>query len=161
MMRVARVARPVPAKGRRAFTLVELLVVIAIIGILIALLLPAVQAAREAARRSQCSNNLKQMGLACLNYHEARGTLPPYRISQRHTTWAAIILPYIEQESAADLWDLNRAYQGQNPDATMAAPLAFYCPSQGREPGPQLSTSNLLLVRAPIMLPAWGMIAIR
>ncbi len=98
-------------RSRPAFTLVELLVVIAIIGILIALLLPAVQAAREAARRAQCSNNLKQIGLALLNYEAALKCFPPGYIvntsgvspntSQIQTagwSWAVMLLPYIEQQ---------------------------------------------------------------
>ncbi|MEO0530343.1 MAG: DUF1559 domain-containing protein [Planctomycetota bacterium] len=83
----------------RGFTLVELLVVIAIIGILIALLLPAVQAAREAARRSQCQNKLKQLALAALNYESARSELPPGIVVDGDYRWSALarILPYLEE----------------------------------------------------------------
>jgi prepilin-type N-terminal cleavage/methylation domain-containing protein len=82
-----------------AFTLVELLVVIAIIGILVALLLPAIQAAREAARRSQCQNNLKQIGLAIQNYESATKTLPPGCAQGEGTAWSTYILPYLEEGS--------------------------------------------------------------
>ena len=89
---------------RRGFTLIELLVVIAIIGVLIALLLPAVQAAREAARRSQCSNNLKQIGLALHNYEGAIGAMPWGEGPGGWNDWSALclMLPYIEQKPLYD-----------------------------------------------------------
>ncbi|MBN1910395.1 MAG: DUF1559 domain-containing protein [Pirellulales bacterium] len=107
---------------RKAFTLVELLVVIAIIGILIALLLPAVQAAREAARRIKCSNNLKQLGVAIANYESAMGVLPPGALWQEPSTPATYtsgkyirkgsifvhLLAYLEQQSIHDMIDFNQ-----------------------------------------------------
>ena len=90
----------------RAFTLVELLVVIAIIGILIALLLPAVQAAREAARRMQCTNNLKQIGLAVHNFHDSRKGMVPLCVANMRVTSFVLLLPYMEQQSLFDLWDV-------------------------------------------------------
>ena len=95
--------------GRPGFTLVELLVVVTIIALLIALLLPAVQAAREAARSMQCGNNLKQVGLAVQTYHDVHGYLPPGGRNPHWQTWYHAILPYIEQQSAYDLW--NPSYQ--------------------------------------------------
>src|ERR1700754_2125242 len=87
---------------QNGFTLVELLVVIAIIGVLVALLLPAIQAAREAARRSQCVNNLKQLGIAMQNYHDTNGELPKGTVSCCWGTWQMSILPFIEQAQLAD-----------------------------------------------------------
>ena len=100
------------------FTLVELLVVIAIIGILVALLLPAIQAAREAARRTKCQNNLKNLGLALHNYHDSHKTFPPavdallsgsgvMDGSRILGNWAVKTLPYIEEQSVADLFDIS------------------------------------------------------
>lgn len=113
---------------RRGFTLVELLVVIAIIGILIALLLPAIQAAREAARRSQCANNGKQIGLALQNYCSTHGVLPPgvlnsgalaktnYVGGVKNTPGWALILPFIEQQALWDNLDFSYAFgRGYNP----------------------------------------------
>ncbi|TWT76044.1 hypothetical protein Pla123a_28300 [Posidoniimonas polymericola] len=110
-----------PRAKRVGFTLVELLVVIAIIGVLIALLLPAVQAAREAARRSQCSNSLKQMGLACLNYETTYGTLPPGTYLGEGSAWSAFILPYLEEGSMFEYLEIgedkNGNYQWAHPGA--------------------------------------------
>src|SRR5918912_3508 len=93
-------------RARGAFTLIELLVVIAIIGVLIGLLLPAVQKVREAASRIQCANNLKQMALACHTFHDANNAIPPVDMADNYATWAVYILPYIEQDNLFRLWDM-------------------------------------------------------
>ena len=118
------------------FTLVELLVVIAIIGILIALLLPAVQAAREAARRMQCQNNLKQVALACLNYESANRAFPPAGLSTTgtvdSTNWSYLVFiaPYLEATSALDLADLDmHSYTERNRALAEQKIQAYLCPS--------------------------------
>ena len=133
---------------RSAFTLVELLVVIAVIGILVALLLPAVQAARESGRRTQCVNNLKQIGIACHNYHDARGSFPsgycasgPYVDGGSDTTpgwgWAAFLLPYIEQQPVFDTANFNFPIEHPSNARAVGTWLAAYvCPSDIGPPSP-------------------------
>lgn len=112
-----------------AFTLVELLVVITIIGLLIALLLPAVQAAREAARRMQCSNNLKQIALASLNYEAVNGCYPPaYYIPNGHGVFS-FILPYLEQQSLYDMLTVSGTAAYETRPLRFTGIPAYSCPS--------------------------------
>ncbi|MBW3597230.1 MAG: DUF1559 domain-containing protein [Planctomycetes bacterium] len=143
---------------RPGFTLVELLVVIAIIGVLVALLLPAVQAAREAARRMQCTNNLKQLALGCHNYHDTYKTFPPNHLFSRPPGqareaegwgWQALILPFIEQQPLHETlgvtkYTLMDVLAGNNPQApTPLVPFlqetvieTFICPSDANSTRP-------------------------
>lgn len=122
----------------RAFTLVEMLVVIAIVGVLIALLLPAVQSAREAARRSECQNNLKQIGLAFHNYLDTRGKLPALSMYENPGApsgapargWAIDILAFLEQEPVRKNYRVGEPYDSANNRAVIANVIrVFQCPS--------------------------------
>ena len=120
----------------RGFTLVELLVVIAIIGVLVALLLPAVQSARESARRASCANNLHQIGVALQSFHNDHKKLPPSRYFNGYPTWFAIILPYVEEQNLGHLWRLDEPfYANVNKAARETSVGIFRCPSRG---GPDL-----------------------
>jgi prepilin-type N-terminal cleavage/methylation domain-containing protein/prepilin-type processing-associated H-X9-DG protein len=135
---------------RSAFTLVELLVVIAIIGILVALLLPAVQAAREAARRSECINHEKQFGIALLSYHDTRGRLPFARSThdQSGHTWFVDIMPQMEGQSPYSEWQANAQANGHKDlrftDQTQKllefALPEYFCPT--RRSAPLISKSE-------------------
>ena len=154
-----------------AFTLVELLVVIAIIGVLVALLLPAVQAAREAARRMQCSNNLRQTGIGLHNFHDTYLTLPPGRIKEygsaqpseahqkfslpgpgstdlRHS-WAVFLLPFIEQKNLADRYSLQIDWRvAPNEKVYSEQVKTFICPSTPQPKRFDDFTSNGISVHA-------------
>lgn len=136
------------ARACRAFTLIELLVVIGIIGLLVSLLMPAVQSAREAARRVQCTNNLKQLGLAVAGYEAARGAFPPGYDSQHRSPvgtaerdavtwdappgwgWGAFLLPFLDQQPLADRLDYQQPFWQEAQRPWVQQKLgAFLCPS--------------------------------
>ncbi|QDU27256.1 putative major pilin subunit [Anatilimnocola aggregata] len=126
----------------RGFTLVELLVVIAIIGVLVALLLPAVQAAREAARRTQCINHLKQTGLAMHNYHDTHNCLPNSRRDASYT-WMAQILPGVEQMALYNKWQLGTSFNSQLQECREAKISIYYCPSRRTASNAKVISENM------------------
>jgi prepilin-type N-terminal cleavage/methylation domain-containing protein/prepilin-type processing-associated H-X9-DG protein len=118
---------------RNAFTLVEVLVVIAIIGVLVALLLPAIQAAREAARRTQCVNNLKQIGLAAQTFHDSKRAYPSGRDGDDDfsISWAFLLLPHMEEETIFKSRVPSEPATAPANSAAMRTPVpGFYCPSR-------------------------------
>ncbi|NLF69984.1 MAG: DUF1559 domain-containing protein [Candidatus Anammoximicrobium sp.] len=155
------------SRGRTGFTLVELLVVIAIIGILVALLLPAIQAAREAARRTQCTNNMRQIGVALHNYHDTNQVFPAAAMNAgalgsnlyippggvRNFTGYIAILPYLEQQAIYDQIDFKLAVGvvdraslgggGYQHAATNHRVSAFECPSDPKYDNPHSSSGNV------------------
>ncbi|MEZ6097095.1 MAG: DUF1559 domain-containing protein [Pirellulaceae bacterium] len=129
--------------GRNAFTLIELLVVIAIIGILVGMLMPAVQSVRAAARRTQCLNHLRQIGMACQNFHSAMNAFPPARLGPlpgtyeemtnapvSYGSWFVRILPHLEQQPLYDEWDIKKKFEDQNSIAKNTPVPFFFCPER-------------------------------
>lgn len=128
-----KIDRTYAIKRLSGFTLVELLVVIAIIGILVALLLPAVQAAREAARRSTCLNNCRQIGIAVHLHHDVTNELPPSRMWDGGFTWAGVILPYLEQATVRDLADFTEDFADQAQVVRETQIPPYICPSRSHD----------------------------
>jgi prepilin-type N-terminal cleavage/methylation domain-containing protein/prepilin-type processing-associated H-X9-DG protein len=149
---------------RRGLTLIELLVVIFIIAVLIGLLLPAVQAAREASRRIVCANNLKQLGLACLSYHDYQGSFPPGAVGPfaalpqfarlKSHALGTYLLPYLEQQALGNLYDWNVSWVDPPNQTVVNTQLAIWqCPSA---PGNRVEDYSIPTVTPPPFLPFSG-----
>ena len=150
------------------FTLVELLVVITIIGILVMLLLPAVQSAREAARRCECSNKLKQLALATSSYHDTFNCLPAAKLQDGFSgttsngnklPWALALLPYLDEREANERWDHNvwdyqSGANGINDQMRVKYFGVFHCPSDYAKPG-QMGIPNYAAVQTPYALSSY------
>jgi prepilin-type N-terminal cleavage/methylation domain-containing protein/prepilin-type processing-associated H-X9-DG protein len=147
---------------RSAFTLVELLVVIAIIGVLIGMLLPAAQSVREAARRTQCLNNLRQIGLATTTFHDVHLAFPPARLYPKKNaqapfdkggdqpSWLVRILPFLEQRALYEKWNLSASYEDHDDEVISKALEIFLCPSRHSLTNANVPTEvKELYVRAP------------
>ncbi len=152
---------PVYAPAKQSSTTPVLLIVLLVVcvgmvpctGILIALLLPAVQAAREAARRTECSNNLKQIGLAMLNYHDVYKTLPPAYIPDENGkpmhSWRVLILPFLEEQMLYDQYDFDEPWDSpQNLAVAQRMPSAYGCPS---DPNGNSTTTGYMVISGPGM----------
>ena len=147
-----RDAKPAARTNSRGFTLIELLVVIAIIGVLVALLLPAVQAAREAARRMSCSNNLKQIGLGLHNYATLFHRFPPGQMKPcpqpdcEHMAWSAYFLEWIEESALQAKIDFKKKLDGiENKDYVSVVIPVYICPSVGQKHASRLDDSRISL----------------
>ncbi len=158
-----RSGRQQESHQRGGFTLIELLVVISIIAILISLLLPAVQQAREAARRTQCKNNLKQMALGVHNFHDTYKAFPPARVlyDERPTesslipagflrgldepSWLVRILPFLEQRNKAKLWEVNKTYGLHAPEVRGQVVSTFLCPNRHTADSARVGDQEVLI----------------
>lgn len=149
-------------KRARGFTLVELLVVIAIIGILIGMLLPAVQQVRESAKRTQCLNRLRQIGLATALFHDSHEAFPPARLypkkdavaprdeGDNEPSWLIRILPFMEQQAFYRQWDLSKPYTDHPEEAVSHSLASFVCPSRRTADNAQAPTQTQdVLVTSP------------